>query len=494
MSAKSKKIVKASLLLLIVSWYSRILSTISIIILARNLDKEDFGILAGCFIVQGFFNVLSNVGAEHYLLRKETISSHDINSAWTIGFLTKSLMALLIFICSDLAANYMGIPEMSNVLKVMSLSSLFIGLQNPAINLKVKQLDYSKVSLIEIISKSVSSTVSIVIAIMYQTYWAVVVGSVLYNFLYSLGSHFIVKHKIKFERQNLALQWEFSKWILLKGIISYIKYSSDKVIVGRSFSVGQLGLYNFAMESASTAFQFIIMPLNKIIYPSLSEYINDRSLLVDKINKSILVLCSVYMPIIFGGAFLSDMIVPIIFGDKWIEAIPLFQVFLVMTLSRMLTSVLTDIFTLTGHVKKQFIFELVTSVIFLSIIYFCSSLGLEEFSVVRALCAYLMLFLIIVTLYGLIGLSLFRIIFLLVPIVILSSVMVFSIFMLKGFINTGISPLDLIIYIFSGFFVYLLSFVVSIFFLKDRVNEYSFLYKTFYLPVFNLIMRKVKRV
>ncbi len=54
MTSKTKKILSASFLLLVVAWYSRILSSVSVIVLARNLTKLDFGILAGCFIVAWF--------------------------------------------------------------------------------------------------------------------------------------------------------------------------------------------------------------------------------------------------------------------------------------------------------------------------------------------------------------------------------------------------------------------------------------------------------
>lgn len=245
MTSKSSRILKASFWLLVASWYSRVLSMFSVVILARNLDKYDFGILAACFVVQNFFKVISNVGSNQFLVRKDYITEDDINGAWTINLLSKSMVFFLIFFSSNYVAEYMNIAELGLALKVMAISAIFIGLKNPAVSIQVKALDYSKLSILEVVTKSFSSTLSIGIAIIYQSYWAVVVGDVVYNLIYTIGSHLLIKRKLKFTFNNIYEQWFFSKWVLLKGIVNYIKVAFDKIVVSKNYSVESLGLYNF---------------------------------------------------------------------------------------------------------------------------------------------------------------------------------------------------------------------------------------------------------
>ncbi|MZI95551.1 oligosaccharide flippase family protein [Vibrio sp. CAIM 722] len=491
MNGKTNKILKASFILLCVSWYSRLLSAVSIIVLARNLTRDDFGILAGCFIVQGFFNVLSNVGSGQYLIRKSSISEHDINAAWTINFLSRVMVALLIYLLSEPAAQYMQIPEMGLVLKVMSLSAVFIGLQNPAINLKIKQLDYSKLSVLEIVTKSISSTASVVIAMMFHTYWAVVIAGLLYNGLYALGSQFIVRQKLKFVIDNINVQWQFSKWILLKGVINYIKVAFDKVIVGKFYSVSELGLYNFANEASVTALQFVITPINKVLYPSLSDYVDDNQRLLDKVYKSIVVLSCIYIPVVFGGVYLANIIVPSVFGEQWRDATPLFQAFLVMTFSRMIVGVLTDVFTLTGEVKKQFFYEALTSVLFLLIILAVSSANLYDFAVYRTLVAYLMLAALFVALNRIISISMLKTARLVVPFIVGSLVMLVVVYGMQLVFITAVPLLNLLVYILVGALAYGGTTMLFVFYLKRISQEYDFLYKTFIRPFVNILKRRL---
>lgn len=490
MTGKLSKILKASFLLLCVSWYSRLLSAVSIVILARNLTQQDFGILAGCFIVQGFFNVLSNVGSGPYLIRKATITDDDINAAWTINFLSRLMMAVLIFAISEPAASYMRIPEMALVLKVMSLSAIFIGLQNPAINLKIKELDYSKLSVLEVVTKSISSTASVVIAVLFHTYWAVVIAGLLYNGLYALGSQFIVRKKLKFVLHDIGLQWQFSKWVLLKGIINYVKVAFDKVIVGKFYSVSELGLYNFANEASTTAMQFIISPLSSVIYPSLSSYVDDPKSLLDKVYKSMVILGCVYVPVVFGGVYLADLIVPEVFGSQWINAIPLFEAFLIMSFAGLFGGILTDVFTLTGEVKRQFFYELMTSVLFLLLILGISSLSLVQFAQYRSCIAYLMLVLLVRALHKVIAISLTRMALLMLPFIASALVMIGVVGLCEQMLVTEIALLNLAMYILIGAAVYGVMSMILIAIAQRFSNEYAFLFKTFVNPLLQRVKRR----
>ncbi|MDV7102906.1 oligosaccharide flippase family protein [Vibrio sp. TH_r3] len=490
MTDKVKKVMKASFWMLTVSWYSKILSMFTVIILARNLTKYDFGILAGCFVARAFFNAISNVGSENYLIRKKNISNDQINTAWTISIFSKFLVGCMIFLLSDLVANFMKIPELSLVLKVMCLSTIFRSFQSPALTINMKKLEYKKIAFLEACAKSFSSTISIVIVVLYQTYWGVIVAEVLFSFVYALGSQFIVKHKLKLSLIGLSEQWTFSKWILLKGIVSYTKSGFDRIMVSRSYSIGELGLYNFALESSITALQFIIDPVKNLINPSLSDYIYDSKVFADKIHKSLLVLSIIYMPVVVGGVTLSDLIVPIVFGEKWNDAIPFFDLFLSMTFVGMLISVLTDIFTLTGRVKLQFYFELVTSFIVVLLLMNAISLELEMFALYRALIPCLMLFLLLFTLKYCVDLSIFRLFILYIPLLISSLIMLLNVSWVATYLFEDVSIFSLFILILIGAITYVFTMLLMIYLLKFKVKEYDFLYSSFVLPIMNLIKIK----
>ncbi len=490
MTSKMNVVLKASFWVIIFSWYSRILSLLTVVVLARSLSKEDFGILAGCFVIKNFFNAISSTGVSEYVIRKNKITADDINTAWTIHFFSRNAMALLIFSTSEYAATFMGIPELGLILKVVSLSAVFQSVYNLGELVESKRLNYSKISSLQAIARTISSTVSICLAIYYESYWAVVIAEVLFYFIHTLLTHIAYDHKLRFVTTNIGLQWGFSKWVILKGIVGYIKTAFDKIVVSKNNSVADLGVYNFSMEIASTVSNLLITPVSKLIYPSLSSYVDDKAMLVDKVYKSLLILSTLYLPVVFGGVFLSDVIVPTVFGAKWEDAVPLFNLFLPMTFAGMFIRVLTSVFTLTGKVKRQFVYELITSLCFLLVIVNLSNMSLLDFAFYRHLIPFVMLTALIFVLQRIIPISLTKLIAILSLPLISSVTMLLSLSYLNIFVEKNKPISYLILNISEGAVVYLICTIILLNVTKKFVPEYDFLYKSFISPISNYIKSK----
>lgn len=496
MSTHVSKILKASVSIVAVSWYTRVLSLITVIVLARNLDKYDFGVLAGCFVIKGFFSVLSNVGSDAYLIRKNVITDEDADGAWTIGILSRTSVVIILIFTSDFIGSFMNIPELSTPLKVMSISLLFSGLVNPYLSKSIKELDYKKVNILSAISRTLSSLVSITIAVIYQTYWAVIIAEILYSIIYNIGSHFIVKVKRvpKFSLVNIGHQWQFTKWILAKGMIGYTKASFDKIIVSRGFSVTDLGLYNFSFESASTPNELLITPLRNILYPTLSQYIDDENVLVDKLYKFMLTLSCMSIPIVFGGVYLSSDIVPIVFGEQWHEAVPLFSAFLIMSYATMFNQSLHSFYTLIGKVKSQFFFECVTSAIFVMLILFASSYDLNTFGAWRSGIAYVNLLLLMGVLSYFMPLSLLNMSKIMLAPILSSIVMIFSIDFISHYLIDIDDLVRLTLSILWGGLTYFVCLLTIIVIAKAKIQEYEFVYQTFFKSMKNIIVKRISRI
>lgn len=195
------------------------------------------------------------------------------------------------------------------------------------------------------------------------------------------------------------------------------------------------------------------------------------------------------MPIVFGGVYLSKVIVPLVFGEQWIEAIPLFSQFLCMTFAGLLVSVFTDVFTLTGKVKEQFYYELATSVMFLLIMLPASYLTLEQFTLCRAIIPYIMLFTLLMVLNYLINISIVRIFILFLPVAISSLFMVLSLEVITKTISFDSVFFYLAVSVVLGAGIYVAVFVSLIHLLKNRTGEYEFLYKTFILQILSKFRR-----
>ncbi|MDG3088283.1 oligosaccharide flippase family protein [Vibrio hannami] len=490
MTDKAIKVIKASLWITVGSWAIRLLSILSVIVLARNLDKYDFGVIAACFIVQGLFNAISGLGSGKYLIRKSKITDSDINNAWTINFFTRNLMAGLIFVSSDTAAVLLEVAEISFALKVMSLSLVFQSLISPAINLHVKSLNYSKLTLLEILAKLISTSSSIFITIKYQNYFGVIIGEVIHSGIYAIGTQFIVRHRLRFEVNNFNDQWSFTKWILAKGIVSYVKTAADKIMIGKNFSTQDLGLYNFSLDTARLPSSIFIEPIKRVLYPSLSEYIPKPEELISKLNKYIYSINCIYIPIVFGGTYLAQDIISVVFGDKWLESASLFVMFLPMTYLGILVSIYTEVFTLTGRVRLQFYFESITSLVFVLICLFSLDLDLLDFVLIRAMFPYMVLILMMLTLRRFIPLSILNLHLLMIIPAICSSCMILFIDLVGLNIIVSNNFVSLLFNIVIGAVIYGVLLLISTMRCATSHVESKFVLDTFIRPLLRANLRR----
>ena len=100
-------------------WVMRGIGFVNIIILARLLSPEAFGVVAMATIVIGFITSFTQMGAQQLLIREQEINPAMINTAWTILVLQGVFVALVLLAISPLAANYFGEERLVAIIFVL---------------------------------------------------------------------------------------------------------------------------------------------------------------------------------------------------------------------------------------------------------------------------------------------------------------------------------------------------------------------------------------
>ena len=100
---------------------SKFIGLISTLILARLLTPSDFGIIAAISIILYFFDVFANVATEQYIMQKKRLRISELNTAWSINVVLKSLICLILICLSGVVASVLNKPEITTGLLVVSL-------------------------------------------------------------------------------------------------------------------------------------------------------------------------------------------------------------------------------------------------------------------------------------------------------------------------------------------------------------------------------------
>ena len=382
--AIDKKLV-SSIFVLSASWLSKALGLISTIVLARLLTPEDFGVVAICTLVIYFFELFSNIGTKQYLLSKHTLNKSDLDIAWTLNALLKGTMAFFVWVFAGDIAGFLNSPSIESGIEFSSLILLLLGLENPAINIAKRELNYKGIFYLTITAKVISFLAGIFLAYTLRSYWALIYATLINFFIMTVGSYYVRPYKPTLSFKGLTEQWTFSKWILLKGFVGYSKAKGDTFILAKFFNKSDLGLYNIAKDLSMIVYEQIALPIADIITSEVGKSSKNATEAATKIESYFVNLMSILLPATLGIMVLSQDIVIVLLGEQWRDSAGILNNLALIGMSSSCILIVTSALIALNKVKESFFVDVLSTIVVLGGLYFAKSSEITEFSLYRSL-------------------------------------------------------------------------------------------------------------
>ncbi|HZR01628.1 MAG TPA: lipopolysaccharide biosynthesis protein, partial [Burkholderiales bacterium] len=296
-------------------------------VLARLLMPEDYGLVALASIVTEFAAILNTISLSAILIQRKRLARIQCDTVFwfTVGMGVVAVFVLVAF--APLFARLLDDIRIVPLLRAMSIlflvEQLMVIQHVTMMRLMMFDLDL-KVQVSALLARI---TVSIVGASLGWGPWALVAGSLAGTFL----SVAYMWHAIPY-RPRRRFQWSFlaanmktSASMLGNGVMAYALGNIDYVIVGRRFGATELGFYQAAASLAAELRNRLAAPLQKVLFPAYSLVHGERERFERGVTTSLLLLASAVAPLGFGLSAVASEVISIIYGEKWLPAIPLLQ-------------------------------------------------------------------------------------------------------------------------------------------------------------------------
>ena len=300
-------------------WVDRLLDFIVIVVLARILSPDDFGLVAIAASVVTIVEGLSAFDVNKALIRTREESRDLYDTAWTLSALRGIASALVMIVVAQFVTDLRIAP----VLQALALSPLMTGLSNPRFVMFERDLVYSRVAFLTLGGKSVSVAVTLVIALVYRNYWSLVIGMLAGTLITMILSFVLKPYRPRPSLVRFPDIFAFSGWLTLTSVVTTLSMETDKIIVGRLLGVADAGLYFMTQRVGVLPTRELISPLQRILFPSFSELTGDLNRLRRGVRESINILASLSLPAGFGFALVANDFIPLALGDQWIVIVPL---------------------------------------------------------------------------------------------------------------------------------------------------------------------------
>lgn len=364
--------------------FRRLVGIASLIILARVLTPEDFGIVAIALIFLNFVDVVTETGSKNYLLSREKLDDDMVHTSWTLNFAIKNVVALVLAFSSYFIASYYEDTRLIPIILVFSLQ-IFIGtLSSPTILYKYKNQDLAAIVKWQIVYRLITTAVTIAIAIIYQSYWALVLGQLL-NVIFSTAStHFISPCVPRFSMKNIKAQWIFAKWIMPQSLVNFFRSQIDAIYVSANFDKAAMGAYNSMRYYANIPSTMAINPILGVLLTQLSEFKNYKEYFAKQLQVTIFALGFICAPVVFLIYEHAYDVVSIVLGAKWIEYSSLLATFSIFTVVMTINNFITQVAMLRDETRFLLFYSILSlgmQVLLFTVVDFESVYQLAEYKV-----------------------------------------------------------------------------------------------------------------
>lgn len=319
--ASTATLLRGSAWMVSARWGMRLIGLFSTIILARLLAPDDFGVIAIALIVVGLLETLAYTGVDLALMRAETDSHEHFDTAWTIQILQGLLIAALLVAIAPFADAFFSEPRAVLVIQVLALRPMLIGFTNIGTVCFRKELDFAKDFRFTILTKVLNFTVVVTGALLLRSYWALVLGMVSSALIEVLLSYRMHPYRAKVTLKRVGELWNFSQWLMISRLGSYLTRRTDEFVIGRLSGTGAMGTYHVANELATMPSLELVMPVRRAMFPALSKARNSPGDLERLFLLSLGAIAALSLSVGFGLSAVSPEVVPLVLGKQWAEAV-----------------------------------------------------------------------------------------------------------------------------------------------------------------------------
>jgi PST family polysaccharide transporter len=306
----------------------KIVLLITTSILARILAKNDFGLIAIALVAINYLSVLKDLGLGVALIQRKGDVNDAVDTVFTINILIGLVLALLIIPLAPLVAVYFRDPQVTPVLRWMGISFIINALGSVHTNWLVRELDYRRKMIPDLGGALIKGAVSIGMAYYGYGVWSLVFGQV----AGALASVILVwtilpwRPRLTLDRKIAGGLMKFGASVTVIDIINEITDNIDYVIIGRIFGLVPLSIYTLAYRLPEMLLIGNLWVMGGVVFPAFST-VQDRP---DELRRGFLASVRfvelIAVPICLGLLIAADPIVRAVFGDQWLEAIPVLRV------------------------------------------------------------------------------------------------------------------------------------------------------------------------
>ena len=298
-----------------------------VMIMARLLNPEDFGLVAMVTIVTGIYELFATAGLSSATVQQFTVTNEQVSALFWINILVGAMLGLLCLATAPVFVAFYHEPRLFWVTVALAAGFVFngAGVQHSA--LLQRELRYVTLTVIEILAQLGSIALGTGLAIAGFGYWALVAASVSLRAIMTLcvwAATAWIPRKPS-QAAGIYSLLRFGGTITLNNLVVYIGYNLEKALIGRFWGADALGLYGRAFQLIDIPTSNLNSAVGGVAFSALSRLQNNPARFRSYFLKGYSIVNSMTLPTTIFCALFADETILVVLGPKWREAATIFR-------------------------------------------------------------------------------------------------------------------------------------------------------------------------
>lgn len=320
------------------------------LILARLLLPEEFGLIG---MIAVFFSVgkaLIDSGLAQSLIREQEADQEDFSTVFYFNLAASILIYLAIYFTAPLVADFYNQPILINILRLYCISFIIMAFGAVQSARFTKKMRFKTLTLIAVPATIIGGIIGIVMAYTGFGVWSLV-WSQLATTAISTAQIWIYSKwtpSLTFSIPKFKDHFNYGYKLTLSGILYRVFNNIYIIIIGRYFSAAQVGFYTRAETMKQMPVSNLSNALNKVTFPLFATIQNDDVRLKRVYKQLMKMVVFAVAPVLIILAVLAEPVFRFLFTEKWLPAVPYFQILCITGIIRPVLSYNLNVLKVKG--------------------------------------------------------------------------------------------------------------------------------------------------
>lgn len=373
------KIYKALFFSSVSQYLAIMINLVSIVIFARLLTPSELGVYAIASSATMLVNEVKLLGTGGYLVREAELTKEKIRSGIGLTLLISWILGLIFIIIAPWVGTFYNQPDLQIILIILSSSFFlapFISVTNAIL---AREFRFGEIMVIRLGSITCGFALTLYLVLQGYSYFSLAWGLV-----FQTVCNFSITLYFKPDYMSWLPSFKGFKPILKFGIFTSLTSllkrfdeTAPDLIIGKLGTPSQVAMFSRGSGLLSFVTQILVTGIRPVVLPFLSDINKNQGNVEVAYIKATTLLGSISWPAIAVVGAASYPAIMLMFGNQWIDAVPIASIMALAFIFRNIHSITTPLLITAKKEKIMFWKQLIVFCITLLGIYLSYPYGLS---------------------------------------------------------------------------------------------------------------------